>query len=954
MKEKKYNKCLKELKKPKESRNLEDILDYIKTLEPLMSLIQERNEYSEDIINKIIKIMNLQSNKTNDLIIQYGERGNNFYIILQGTIGIFVPKYTEYYMSEEEFILHLLKLRIYNQNELIIQCLRKNSLIFSIPNERFDDFLFDLKNKKIFIEKKRLISKAEEVYDYLNSEEYINNKNSIKNISPEGYISQFDVDDDIKKYTEELNDLSELKIEYDDDKRLTKIPNYEMVSQFEAGYTFGELALENINKKRMATIITLTDCDFAVIDKLEYNELIKESVSKSKNKFFDVIYSYKIFDYISYETFDKKYFNHFRYLKVKNNSFLLKEGEICDNLYFILSGEYEVFVDKNIQEVNQMILKLIDITDYFKKIIIQKYKSINYKTSKIEKRKENLKIKQNLNLFFSKFENEIKLEEIAYIIKNTDIINKKNYIGYNFNKVISEKREIKLGIYKSRQILGLSDMINRATDNTSYFNCKCVSFWGELYHIEYNKFQTIYNTEENVKLHTSELIYQNLYYIIGRLLSHKKYIYEIANKKENEFLNLLFYFHNDNNNKTTDNNSKNKIEKVKTPRKENNISGYKLRTKFLMNHHNKINMKNFKFAQNDNPSYEINSNFLNRINSLSSIKNVNLNIFNHMNIIKMDNTLSEKKEKEKEKEKEYNDNLDKSNNESNTPSNNRSKIESYTLSKQNKIILSKTLYSKSHKNLKSNNRIISRNLLNKKYLSIKTKSEDNKLQKIENEFKFPVLLINNREVKINEKIRDNLNHKKNYKNLIKSIIDSKNQKLIDIIKSKEYKNIALFGDYSETIEKKNKYKNQFRKKRNILIVRNIMKKMSNKNINIIHKFKNKRNFCLTSHNKDTNKTKFLTYNFSDLDRENKKDNIKIEGIIKLIKFGSLKENKLNAGTKKPYKNDDNIPKSLSPRYTNKFNSEYFSSPPIRSRKFLKKKISSHIYKNIFTKKDTIN
>jgi hypothetical protein len=315
-----------------------------------------------------------------------------------------------------------------------------------------------------------------------------------------------------------------------------------------------------------------------------------------------------------------------------------------------------------------------------------------------------------------------------------------------------------------------------------------------------------------------------------------------------------------------------------------------------------------------------------------------------MNIIKMDNTLSEKKEKEKEKE--YNDNLDKSNNESNTPSNNRSKIESYTLSKQNKIILSKTLYSKSHKNLKSNNRIISRNLLNKKYLSIKRKSEDNKLQKIEDEFKFPVLLINNKEVKINENIRDNMNHKENYNNLIKSI-DSKNQKLIDIIKSQEYKNIALFGDYSETIEKKNKYKNQFRKKRNILIVRNIIKKMSNKNINIINKNKNKRNFCLTSHNKDINKSKLLTYNFSDLDRENKKD-IKIKGIIKLIKFGSLKENKLNSGTQKAYKNDDNIPKSLSPRYSNKFNNKYFSSPPISSRKFLKKKISSHIYKNIFT------
>ena len=929
MKEKKYNKCLKELKKPKESRNQEVIIDYIKTLEPLMNLIQERNEDSEDIIQKISKIMNLQSNRENDLIIQYGERGNNFYIILQGTIGIFVPKYLEYYMNEEEFILHLLKLRIYNQNELIIQCLRKNSLIFSIPNERFDDFLFDLKHKKIFIEKKRLISKAEEVYDYLNSEEYINNKNRIKNISPEGYISQFDVDDDIKKNTEEINNLYELKIEIEDDKRLTKIPNYEMVSQFEAGYTFGELALENLNKKRMATIIALTDCDFAVIDKLEYNELIKESVTKSKNKFFDLIYSYKIFDYISYETFDKKYFNHFRYLKVKKNSYLFKEGDICDNLYFILSGEYELFVDKNIQEVNQMILKLINIIDNLKKIIIQENKSINKKTTKIEKHKENMKIRQNLNLFFSKFENEIKLEEVAYIIKNRDIINKKNYIGYNFNKVISEKREIKLGIYKSRQILGLSDIINRATDNTSYFNCKCVSFWGELYHIEYNKFQTIYNTEENVKLHTSELIYQNLYYIIGRLLSHKKYIYEVANKKENEFLNLLFYFHNDNNSKTADNNSKNKKDKVKTPRKENNILGNKLRTKFLMNHQKKINLRNFKFVQNDNPSYEINSNFINRVNSLSSIKNVNLNIFSHMNTIKMDNALSEKKENEKEKEKENNDNIDKNNNENNTISN-RSKIESYILSKKNKNILSKTIYSKSHKNLKDNNKFISRNLLNKKNLTIKTKSEENKMQKIEDEFKFPVLLINNKEVKINEKIRDNLNHKNNYKNLIKSI-DSKNQKLIDIIKSKEYKNIALFGDYSETIEKKNKYKNQFRKKRNILIVRNIIKNMNTKNNNI-HNYKNKRNFCLTSNNKDNNKAKFLTYNFSDLDRENRKD-IKIKGIIKLIKFESLKENKLNIGSKMTYKNDDNIPKSLSPRYSNKFSSEFFSSPPISSRKF---------------------
>ena len=139
--EEKLEKCIKELKKPIENRDHSFIIDYIKTLESFMNLIQERNEDTEDIIIKISKIMNLQTNITNDLIIQYGERGNFFYIILKGTIAILVPKFTEYYMNEEDFLMHLFKLKRFNQNELIIRCLRQNSLFFSIPNENFDDFL---------------------------------------------------------------------------------------------------------------------------------------------------------------------------------------------------------------------------------------------------------------------------------------------------------------------------------------------------------------------------------------------------------------------------------------------------------------------------------------------------------------------------------------------------------------------------------------------------------------------------------------------------------------------------------------------------------------------------------------------------------------------------------------------------------------------------------------------
>ena len=140
--EEKLEKCIKELKKPIENRDHSFIIDYIKTLESFMNLIQERNEDTEDIIIKISKIMNLQTNITNDLIIQYGERGNFFYIILKGTIAILVPKFTEYYMNEEQFIFYLLKLRKNNQRELVNQCIKYNGIHFSYLNDYLMDLVF--------------------------------------------------------------------------------------------------------------------------------------------------------------------------------------------------------------------------------------------------------------------------------------------------------------------------------------------------------------------------------------------------------------------------------------------------------------------------------------------------------------------------------------------------------------------------------------------------------------------------------------------------------------------------------------------------------------------------------------------------------------------------------------------------------------------------------------------
>ena len=877
MQELKLEKCIKELNKSNKNRNQEIIIDYLKTLVPFMNLVNEKNEYSTEIINKISKIMTYQKNIKNDLIIQYGDKGNDFYIILKGNINILVPKYSLYYMDEEEFILHLLKLRKYNQNELIIQCLRCNALNFAIPTERLDDLILDLQKKKsnYYLYKKTIINKAKEVYEYINKNE--NSNKNIKNISPEDYIALFEVDESIKKNTSKLIHLSNLKIEFDkkdEDKKLTKIPNYEIVAKFGTGDTFGELALEHMNKKRMATIITSSDCDFAVIDKIEYNELIKDSINKSKDKFYNLIYKYKIFDSISTISFDKKYYNYFRYLKMKKNEILFNEGDPCDDVYFILNGEYELYVDKNIFEINQMILKLKIIVDELKKIIIHETKNFE-KINLKNKSKSLTNIKNNLNLFFNKFENEINLEEVTYIIKNKDIINRLKFLGSNFYKKISNKKRIRLGIYKSRQIIGLSDTINRFFgDNKCFFNCKCFSFSGELYYIKYNKFLSIYEQEENVKLYTSELLYQNLYYIIGRLLSHKKFIYEKANKKENDFIDLI---HLGENKKDINHYDKLKINKNAIYAMIN-----KIKNSSLIKEKNKNNI-NYKLDIKANPfksiSSEKNSDTNYGINDLYPLKN-NFNIFKNINQIKMDNnSLSDTKRNESNNNDFYNNfNI------SSRSNNNISGVESFIFS-NGKNGIRNINNIQSQKILKKDNKFNSKNILgdsNKKF----------KNTEVEKKIEYPVLVINDKEVKINENsINKKRNIKKNYKNILKPI-DSKNKKLIELINSKEVKNMVIYSDQNDNIEIHQKLKH-LRKKKGLLLSRNFnkfnIKTLSKEDNKIIHNYLDKKEFYSTISYK-SNSPKFLTYNLSDVNGNNLKQiKLKINGTSGSPKYN----NKIN-------------------------------------------------------------
>ena len=498
-------KCLKEIIKEGKNRKIEDIIEYIETLDPFINLVQEQGENFEEILKKSCLIMKHILKLKDEFVVQLGEKGDDFYIILNGIVGIFVPMLKEYYMTEEEYILHLLKLRKNGQKELIQNCIRQNAFSCPLPYEHFDDLLFDLNNNKtkggIFIDSELILSKAKEVCKYILTKEY--KIKLIKN-EPEKFINENDVNDNIKNASDQIkNELKEINKDKNavkikkilGNKKIMKIYKYEMVRKLTVGDTFGELALENKNNKRTATIISFDTCHFAIINKDEYNILIKDSVKKYKKKFFNLIFSYKIFKSINIKLFDRDHYNNFRFSRIPKNRIILKDGVKCNEIYFILNGDFELYIEKNIYEINSIIYKL--------KMSINKMKYL----SKI---KENNQKIQNLFALLKKIENNL---------------NKENLNQELYEEILSKKIKIKLGIYTAKQVIGFINFINyfNNNDDLSLFNCNCISYYGEIYKIIYPKFLILYQKEKYVHFYTNELTVLNICHILERLLSHKSF-----------------------------------------------------------------------------------------------------------------------------------------------------------------------------------------------------------------------------------------------------------------------------------------------------------------------------------------------------------------------------------------------------------------------------------------------
>ena len=549
------NNCIIELLKTEESqKNIEPIYQYLKSLKYFLYLLKKYSLLKYDnTIKELAKVMKVKKICKNELIIQQGEIGQNFYIVLNGQLKILILRPYEYYMSEEEYILYLLQSRLNNQTEIIHQCKQFNSLVYPIPYDNFDIFIQDLSNKEtkagLYLDSQNVIKKAKELYDIIslekNDESKIKNNNMKIIIKPEDYIKKHKVSDNIIYNTKLINnfinnnnineninddikdDIDKIKLMMKDRKKVI-IPNYEIFSELETGSFFGQFALGKQGGIQECSIICVKDESYlGYINKKDYELLIHNPIDKRNTQIFNIILYYSLYRSINQVLFEKKYLSFFRDRVFDVNNIIFNEGDEFGEMYFIIDGEYELSVNKNIIEVNEMIIK---------------YKEV------LQKINRNNKINNN----YLNTEEEIK--------QNNSLILNQKFRTNSANKLIMDKRYIKLNILYKKDIIGLADVFlynnesenyNKNNDNNNFnkptviygeqvnkkclVTCKCLTYNCHTYCLNNNIFNNLYYNEGNYNISTKILEIKKICSCIERLQSHKEYIFDLVDKEQNKY-----------------------------------------------------------------------------------------------------------------------------------------------------------------------------------------------------------------------------------------------------------------------------------------------------------------------------------------------------------------------------------------------------------------------------------
>jgi CRP-like cAMP-binding protein len=238
-----------------------------------------KEQKSNTIINQVANVLTIEIYQPGECVINYGETGSKFYIILYGQLSVLIPTISNRSGSSSQIRESICKRSIQQENEI-----KQTTKI-------------ERKNIKLL--------KALEAPGIS-----INRQDSLK--LDRNYMVRMGI-------VEEMKEVSILK----------------------DGDSFGELALLS-EKPRAATVESKDICVLAVLSKQDFKKILSQEADKSLKEKVNFLFKLPIFSGYTKQSVQKLSY-YFQEQVYNKGSYVYKENSIPDKIYFIYRGEFKLF-----------------------------------------------------------------------------------------------------------------------------------------------------------------------------------------------------------------------------------------------------------------------------------------------------------------------------------------------------------------------------------------------------------------------------------------------------------------------------------------------------------------------------------------------------------------------------------------------------------------------------------
>ena len=576
---------------PQNRRNSEIqlIIPYIQSLayfNEFLTLREQRETFIK-LINEFVWVLCYEKYEKNTIIKRPKEFPEKFFLILYGSVAVLDLVVTKECLTEEQYMIYLIKMRILNEEEIIRKCNKYNKDILNIDTTDIEQYCnsgFKFKYNTLKVKALRDLYKHNfNIQDYTNK---------VPNL--EEYIFATKVINDVRKKNEDKNT----------NKKYFYILHYEQIGIMRTGRYFGDLCIKNINKERVC-FFALEDTDIGYVDKFEYDRpKLFLPIEKKKERYIEsYINSFYIFREVKTEEFCNKYAKYFLYKRYTNGEKLFLQNSFHDGVYLIIEGLVNVYTDRQINEISGLMVSLQYSLDGFSEFLSC------LKEDKINNNKE-------------------------------DFIKNPVYHTKEYSELSKGQKRIYLNKLGNFEIIGLNEYYSFSTQ-LIHFTVEIISQDAIIIFIPKKIFYKIITSDREVLFSLKKIVELRSRFYIGKLKNYKDSLINdinnklitnsnrrsktsLENRKNNRYQNKKELFHKRNNSPISNENiiKDNKILNLNQSLSPNNNNNFKSIFNKTNSNFNKTQSTNFNqtYTSNFNQTYISNLNNSKKIDNSNYVK----------------------------------------------------------------------------------------------------------------------------------------------------------------------------------------------------------------------------------------------------------------------------------------------------------------------------------------------